>query len=88
MFKKIPVYLVVLFLVLPPVLFAAETDSTATVKKPLIDMTAFNDYIKGPDGYQLLSTTHDVLGYSAVLLGLTAGLFSPPLLGVDEAIHG
>ncbi|MGE0075012.1 MAG: hypothetical protein AB7S52_07275 [Sphaerochaetaceae bacterium] len=88
MFKKIPVYLVVLFLVLPPVLFAAETDSTATEKKPLIDMTAFNDYIKGPDGYQMLSTTHDVLGYSAVLLGLTAGLFSPPLLGVDEDIHG
>ena len=88
MFKKIPVFLVVLFLVLPPVLFAAETDSTATVKKPLIDMTAFNDYIKGPDGYQMLSTTHDILGYSAVLLGLTAGLFSPPLLGVDEDIHG
>lgn len=30
----------------------------------------------GPDGYQLLSTTHDILGYSAVLIGLTTGLLS------------
>ena len=88
MLKKILVCLAVLILVLPSALFAYETDSSVTEKKPLIDMSAFNDYIQGPDGYQLLSTTHDILGYSAVLLGVTAGLFSPPILGVDDDIHG
>ena len=38
----------------------------------------------GPDGYQLLSTTHDILGYSAVLIGLTAGLLSSDLLDDDS----
>jgi hypothetical protein len=86
--KKIPIYLVVVMLTLPSAIFAVDTNSEITEKKPLIDMTAFNNYIQSPDGYQLLSTTHDVLGYSAVLLGLTAGLCSPPILGVDEDIHG
>jgi hypothetical protein len=88
MFKKIPVFLVILMLVLPPALFAEGTDTTITEKPPLLDMTAFKEYIQGPDGYQLLSTTHDILGYSSVLLGLTAGLLSPPVLGVDKDIHG
>ncbi len=88
MFKIILVYLVLSLLVLPSALFAEGTDTTVTEKPPLLDMTAFKEYIQGPDGYQLLSTTHDVLGYSSVLLGLTTGLFSPPILGVDEDIHG
>ncbi|MDN5334470.1 hypothetical protein [Sphaerochaeta halotolerans] len=88
MFKKIPVYLVIFILVFPSALFAEGTDTTSTEKTPLLDITAFKNYIQGPDGYQMLSTTHDVLGYSSVLLGLAAGLFSPPVLGVDEDIHG
>ena len=88
MFKKIPVYLVIIILVLPSALFADGTDKVVTEKKPLLDMTAFKNYIQGPDGYQMLFTTHNILGYSSVLLGLTAGLFSPPILGVDEDIHG
>ena len=38
-----------------------------------------------PDGYQLLSTTHDILGYSAVLIGLTAGLLPPDI--IDDDLH-
>ena len=87
MFKKIEMCLVILMLA-TIALFADGTDTTATEKKPLIDISAFNNYIQGPDGYQLLSTTHDVLGYSSVLLGLAAGLSSPLLLDLDEDIHG
>jgi len=79
--KKLVIFPMILLLLTPGALFAEE-------RKPLIDMTAFNDYIRGPEGYQVLSTTHDILGYGAVLLGLVSGLMSPPLLDVDEDIHG
>ncbi len=49
---------------------------------------SITEYLEGPDGYHLLSTTHDILGYSAVALGLTAGLLSPDLFDVDEDLHG
>lgn len=75
-------------LVFPSALFADGPELAVTEKKPLLDMAAFKNYIQGPDGYQLLSTTHDILGYSSFVLALAAGVFSPPVLGVDEDIHG
>jgi len=87
MVKKIIFCLIVIFLAIPVSLFAQDelVVTTDLEKRPLIDLTPIQDYLMGPDGYQLLSTTHDILGYSAVLIGLTAGLLSPDL--IDDDFH-
>ncbi|NQT58332.1 MAG: hypothetical protein HQ557_05060 [Bacteroidetes bacterium] len=88
MVKKIIFCLIILLLAVPSALFSQDelTALPENEKRPLIDLTPIQDYLMGPDGYQLLSTTHDILGYSAVLIGLTAGLLSPDVLGDD--VHG
>ncbi|MBL7006001.1 MAG: hypothetical protein ISR78_02840 [Spirochaetia bacterium] len=85
--KKVIFCLVILFLTLPSSIFAQDEISVVSEveKRPFIDLSPIEDYFMGPDGYQLLSKTHDILGYSAVLLGMTAGILSPDLL--DDDVH-
>ncbi len=83
MIQKILSILLLISLLGTTQVFAAEEDLD---ELPFFE--SLTEYIESPDGYQLLSTTHDILGYSAVALGLTAGLLSPALLDADEDLHG
>lgn len=85
MTKKILVILLSFVVILPPSLFAQELSTITEEKRPLLDLTPIQEYLMSPDGYELLSTTHDILGYSAVLIGLTAGLLPPDL--IDDDLH-
>ena len=87
MLKKVIFCLIIILLTIPSTLFSQNEIIILPEeeKRPLIDLTPIQDYLMGPDGYQLLSTAHDILGYSAVLIGLTAGLLTPDLL--DDDVH-
>lgn len=81
--------MVLLLSIMPTSLFAQASNNEASVDdNSFIGFEGFREYIQGPDGYQLLSTAHDVLGYSAVLLGATAGLLNPEWWDIDDDIHG
>ena len=83
--RKTVAILLMILIILPQSLVAQESPPQPEEKRPLLDLTPIQDYLMSPDGYQLLSTTHDILGYSAVLIGLTAGLLPPDI--IDDDLH-
>lgn len=85
MTRKTVAILLMILIILPQSLVAQESPPQSEEKRPLPDLTPIQDYLMSPDGYQLLSTTHDILGYSAVLIGLTAGLLPPDI--IDDDLH-
>ncbi|MCF7943740.1 MAG: hypothetical protein K9L21_04855 [Spirochaetia bacterium] len=81
--KKVFLVLQILFVagILP---LAAEENQQIDTQIP----SAFQDlkdYLQGPEVYQALDTTHDILGYSAAGLGIAACVFNPGF--VDDDIH-